>query len=58
MKNNATITAQKNEMGYITLFLEVEGIKTTIKVNDYNGEYKKRAKALTYKIFKVLEGVK
>lgn len=58
MKNNAKITAQKNEKGFITLYLEVEGIKTTIKVNDYNGVYKKRAKALTYKIYKVLEGNK
>ena len=55
MKNNAKITAQKNEKGFITLFIEVNGIKCSVKVNDYNGQYKARAKALTYKIYKCLE---
>lgn len=52
---NASLEA-KLESGFVHLYLNLGEIKCEIKVNDYGGKYKKRAKALTYKIYKTLEG--
>lgn len=54
-QNNAKVIA-KLVNGYVHLYLNLGEIKCEIKVNDYAGQYKKRAKALTYKIYKTLEG--
>lgn len=58
---NIIISAIKNEKGYVSLTLSVKDKKgnnivdnVSIKVNDYGGTQKKRAKALTYKIYKAL----
>lgn len=53
-KENAFLTATK-EKGFINLTLTIGEVVTSIKVNDYNGNQKKRARALTYKIYKILE---
>lgn len=53
------LTAQKTEEGYINLVLSMEGAENiNIKVNDYNGKEKKRARKLTYKIYCLCNGVK
>lgn len=53
-KGNAILTATK-EKGFINLTLTIGEVTTNIKVSDYGGTQKKRAKALTYKIYKILE---
>lgn len=51
---NALVKAQKKG-GFITLWLDIEGCDNiSIKVNDFGGSQKKRAKALTYKIYKAV----
>lgn len=53
---NALVKAE-NKGGFIALFLDIEGCNNvSIKVNDFGGSQKKRAKALTYKIYKAIRG--
>lgn len=53
---NAVVTATK-EKGFVVLKLSVGDIDNLyIKVNDFGGKEKKRAQALTYKIYKYLGG--
>lgn len=60
---SVVIKAEKNDKGFIALNLTLMSEKgdvicdnVSIKVNDYAGSQKKRARALTYKIFKALGG--
>lgn len=53
---NAVITATKQN-GYIALSISLEGCdNVSIKVNDFGGTQKARAKAISYKIYKSLGG--
>lgn len=55
-KNNAVVTATK-ENGFVRLSLSIEGCENiSIKVNDFGGTQKKRAKQLSYKVYKCLGG--
>lgn len=53
---NALVRAQKVG-GFISLYLDIEGLdNVNIQVNNFGGTQRKRAKALTYKIYKALGG--
>lgn len=52
-QNNALLSA-KLENGYVNLTLKVGDIETSIKVNDFGGKQKDRAKKLAYKIYKAV----
>lgn len=56
MEKNAIIKATKNEKGFISLELDVNGINASIKINDFGGSQKKTARLLTYKLYKSLGG--
>lgn len=53
---NATISTQRDSKGYYHIYLNYEGITCEVKVNNYGGTQKKRARALEYKIAKAIEG--
>lgn len=59
MKQNATISTKK-EKGYISIYLQIEGLNNPIqvKVNDFGGQQKEKARKLTYKIHCLLNEVK
>ena len=55
-KNNAVVTATK-ENGFVHLSLTIEGCENiSIKVNDFGGTQKEKAKKLSYKVYKLLGG--
>lgn len=58
-EKNAYLTATKNEKGYIVLSLSLEGAENiNIKVNDFNGQDRKKARKLSYKLYCLCNGVK
>ena len=58
-EKNVKLTATINEKGFVNLVLSMEGCENVnIKVNDFNGKEKKKAKKLAYKIYCLCNEVK
>lgn len=58
-KNNASVTAFKNEKGFIILSLYIDGVlddSVNIKLEDYGGKDKAKVRKLSYKIYCALNG--
>ena len=54
-----TINAVKNEKGFIILSVNGGGLENVrLKVDDFGGKDKKKARKLTYKIYCLINGVK
>lgn len=57
-KKNAVITAIMDK-GFIRLYADIDNVGLVpLRINDYGGLYKKRARALSYKIYKNVNGGK
>lgn len=56
-ENNALLEASKNEKGFITLKITLEGgSPVVVDVSTFNGTRKKQARAITYALYKQLGG--
>lgn len=55
-QNNAVVTATLNDKGYVVLTLSVKDMDNlSIKINDFGGKEKAKAKKIAYKLYKTLE---
>lgn len=58
-EKNVKLSATLNEKGFVNLVLSMEGAENiNIKVNDFNGKEKIKAKKLAYKIYCLCNEVK
>lgn len=58
-QKNVKLSATINEKGYVNLILSMDGAENiSIKVNDFNGKEKNKARKLAYKIYCLCNEVK
>lgn len=57
-EKSVKLFSNKNERGFINLYIELDGRFIAIKVDDYNGKEKNRARKLAYKLYCLSDEVK